>query len=221
MNKERNSAVLAVLALGPLLPLALALIVGPLVGLLNEGAGWLIVLVGIVWVGIWVVRNAKRWLKMLQLAATGTPAPMLETAAVILETWPTLVTANGWVSRSALGHEPGLNMKIWGLITGNRSALGPRIARVEEAPAGVAVFVTLTPVCGADRLAAAAPSIADMWGAQSVEVTRPQPAVARLLVRTRDPLAGQSPQYAPQSQNPFAPPPPPPTADDFLRGMGQ
>ena len=221
MNKQRNSAILAVLALGPWLPLALALIVGPLVGLLNEGVAWLIVLVGILWAIIWTIRNAKRWVKMLQLAATGTPANMLDTAATILETWPTLVTANGWISRTALGHEPGLNMKIWGLITGNRSALGPQIARVEEAPAGAAVFVTLTPVCGADRLAAAAPSIADIWGAQSVEVTRPQPAVARLLVRTRDPLAGNSPQYAPQSQNPFAPPPPPPTADDFLRGMGQ
>ncbi len=222
MNRgTKAQAIFAVLGTAPWIPLALFLVIGPLVGYFSGTIGVLLLFTGFVWSVIWIIRNSKRWVQMLRLAATGTPAIMLETAALILDTWPTLISANNWVSRSALGHEPTLNAKIWGMLTGNNSALGPQIARVEEAPAGAAVFVKLTPVCGAERIAAAAASIADTWGAQSVEVTRPQPAVARLLVRTRDPLAGASPTYMPQAQTQFEPPASPPTADDFLKGMEQ
>ncbi|MFV0433358.1 MAG: hypothetical protein ACK5LO_05195 [Leucobacter sp.] len=220
VKSSRGSAVGAVLAAGPWVPLILLLVVAPLlspikifiISTIGATAG----IIGFIWTAVWIIRHSRRWLAMLRLAIKGTSADALEAAAIMVQEWPTLVHANGWVSKNALGQPPSLMAKLVGAITGNRAAVGPQIVSVRNAPAGPVAVVQLTPVCGAERIAAASESIADVWGAQSVEVVRPRAGIAEIRTRVRDPLAGTRKAFSGES----APRATDVSPDDFLNFGG-
>lgn len=209
-------AVRAVLALGPWPPLAMLLLAPTVINIIGMPAAntfaAFATLLGIAWLAIWILRNARRWVTMIRLAANGTAPELLLTAGSMVDTWPTLVEANGWVPQSALGQPPGLAQKILGFVTGNRTSAGPQIIRLEDAPSGPIVYVALTPRCDAARIAAASERIADLWGAPSVSVTRPSPAVAAIALRIRDPLAGTQAAFKSDRERQK------PSVEDFLGG---
>lgn len=207
-----KSAIPSVIALLPWIPIAGILGIAPVLMLLGL-SGWssTSVFVSIVWLIIWTIRSARRWVRMLRLAVAGTPAEMLPASAAMIEAWPVLVDVCGWVPRTALGQKPPLAMKVWGLVSGNSTDLGPRIRRIENAPAGPVAIIQLTPRVTADHIAAHSDRIANMWGAERVEVSRTRPGEVAILARIRDPLEGSSAGFT------NAPPAPPAvSAEDFL-----
>lgn len=212
MNSRSKSAVPAVFGLLPWIPLCGLFLLAPILMFFNI-PGWsgIATFVSVVWLIIWAIRSAPRWVRMMRLALAGTPADMLPAAAIMTEAWPVLIDVCGWVPRTALGQKPPLALKLWGLVSGNTTDLGPRILRIENAPAGPVAIVGLTPRITAEHIAAHSERIADMWGAQSVEVTRTRPNEVAILARVRDPLEGTSTGFT------SAPPAPPTvTAADFL-----
>lgn len=216
MNLNRKSAVPAVIGLLPWIPITGVLLVAPLLTMLNlRGPSGVVVFVSIVWLIIWALRSARRWVRMIKLAIAGTPADMLPAAAIMTEAWPVLIDVCGWVPRSALGQKPPLALKLWGLVSGNSTDLGPRILRIENAPAGPVAVVGLTPRITAEHIAAHSERIADMWGAQSVEVTRTRPNEVAILARVRDPLDGPRTSYGSNSTPTQAPVI---TPEDFMNG---
>ncbi|GAA2843246.1 hypothetical protein FB468_0635 [Leucobacter komagatae] len=212
MNANGKSAIGAVMGLLPWIPLSGLIIIAPLLTIFNlRGFSVVAAFVSIIWIVIWVIRSARRWLRMMRLAVAGTPAVLLPAGAVMLDAWPVLVDVCGWVPRTALGQKPPLALKLWGLVSGNTTDLGPRILRIENAPAGPVAIVGLTPRITAEHIAAHSERIADMWGAQAVEVTRTRPNEVAILARVRDPLEGTTTGFI------GAPPAPPTvTAADFL-----
>lgn len=139
---------------------------------------------------LWAFRSAGTWLELFGLVRRGTPAPMLRAAAAVIESWPTLVETCRWIPNDVLGSRLPLVVRLAGQLTGNDTASGPRVVRLEEHPAGWVTIVSLTPSCGASDIASATETIADLWGAQRVEVTRPGPGLAAILAVVRDPLSG-------------------------------
>ena len=202
MSKVSRGAIPALLSLLPWIPIAGLGIAAPLfVAIGLRGLAEIALVVGIVWIIVWAVRNAARWLRMCKLAFGGTPAELLPAGAVMLDAWPVLIDVCGWVPRTALGQKPPLAQKIWGAIAGDRSSLGPRILRIENAPAGPVAIVALTPRLTAEHIAAQSSRIADSWGADSVEVTRTRPNEVAILARVRDPLEGSSSTYKSRTDN--------------------
>lgn len=139
---------------------------------------------------LWVFRSLGTWLELLGLVRRGTPDRLLRAAAEVIESWPTLIETCRWVPNGILGSRLPLVVRIAGQLTGNDTASGPRIVRLEEHPAGWVTIVSLTPSCGASDIANATETIADLWSAQRVEVTRPGPGLASILAVVRDPLSG-------------------------------
>ncbi|QIK63788.1 hypothetical protein G7068_11780 [Leucobacter viscericola] len=214
MNTTRKNAVPAVIGLLPWIPLAGLFLVAPTLLIFGlRGLSGTATFVCIVWLVIWAIRTGGRWVRMMKLAAAGTPPDMLPAGAAMLDAWPVLIDVCGWVPRTALGQKPPLAMKLWGLISGNSSDLGPQIRRIENAPAGPVAIVALTPRVTAEHIAAHAERIANMWGAESVEVSRTRPGEVAILARIRDPLEGNRSGFTNQQ-----PTPPSVSAQDFLSG---
>lgn len=214
MHPTRKSAIPAVLGLLPWIPLVGLFLLAPALTIFDlRGFSSVVTFLCFGWLIIWTIRSGRRWVRMARLAAGGTPADMLPAAAIMTEAWPVLIDVCGWVPRTALGQKPPLAMKLWGLISGNTTDLGPRILRIENAPAGPLAIVGLTPRITAEHVAAHSERIADMWGAQSVAVTRTRPNEVSILARVRDPLEGMSAGF-----NNAPPASPSVTAADFLPG---
>ncbi|MBP2437246.1 hypothetical protein [Microbacterium amylolyticum] len=139
---------------------------------------------------IWAWRRGSTWLKLAVLVGNGTPGSLLSISAKVLETWPTLVESCGWMPRDALGLRVPYVVRAAERATGNGSPSGPRIIRLEPHPAGWGATVRLTPTCGTTQIEKAKETIADVWGADRVEVSRARPGEAMIVAHIRDPLAG-------------------------------
>lgn len=164
---------------------------------------------------LWAFRSLGTWLTLFGLVRRGTPGSLLRAAAAVIESWPTLVETCRWIPNDLLGSRLPLVVRMAGLLTGNDSANGPRVVRLEEHPAGWVTIVGLTPNCGATDIERASETIADLWGAQRVEVTRPGPGLAAILAVVRDPLAGTQRAFTDmKTQKPDV------SASDFIEGKG-
>lgn len=113
---------------------------------------------------LWAFRSLGTWLTLFGLVRRGTPGSLLRAAAAVIESWPTLVETCRWIPNDLLGSRLPLVVRMAGLLTGNDSANGPRVVRLEEHPAGWVTIVGLTPNCGATDIERASETIADLWG---------------------------------------------------------